>query len=104
MAIIGDVGSGFTPPIPVKALASLVITGVGGFAGVMGREGWNDLAVGLREGHSDFAAKVGVLSESLISPSSREVGSMADEGWGEGVDLVGCASGLGELVADSSLP
>ena len=75
MAIIGDVGSGFTPPIAVKAFASLVITGVGGFARVMGHEGWNDLAVGSREGTSDLAGRVRVLSESLISPSrhSREI-------------------------------
>ena len=77
---IGDVGSGFTSATLVRASTSLVITGVGGFAGVMEREGRNGLAVGLRGGSSGFAGTVGVDSESLISPSSLEVGSTADGG------------------------
>lgn len=75
MATIGDVGSGFTSATPVGTFTSLIVVGVGGFAGVMGREGWNDLAVGLRGRSSGFAGTVGVVSESLISPSSLEAGS-----------------------------
>jgi len=76
--MIGDVGSSFTSAPSVTTLTSLVITGVGGFAGVMEREGWNDLAVGL--GGECLANTVGVLSESLISPSSLGVGSTTGGG------------------------
>jgi len=79
-AMIGDVGSAFISAIPAMTFTPLVIAGIGGFAGVMGREGWNGLAVGLRGGSSGFAGKVGVLSESLISPSSLEVGSTTGSG------------------------
>ena len=104
MATIGDVSSVFTSPTSVGTFTSLVIVVVGGFAGVMGREGWNGLAVGLRGGSSGFAGAVGVVSESLISPSSLEVGSTIGEGWGVGVVLVGCAGGLRGMVVDSLLP
>ena len=79
MAIIGDVSSGFTITTSVGIFTSLVIVGVGGFAGVMGRNGWNGLAAGLRGGSSCFAGTVGVVSESLISPSSLGVGSATGE-------------------------
>jgi len=79
IAMVGDVSSGFTPTASVATFTSLVIVGVGGFAGVMGREGWNGLAAGLRGGSSCFAGTVGVASESLISPSSLEVGSTTGE-------------------------
>ena len=104
MAMMGDVSSGFTTGTSVETFTSLAIVGVGGFAGVMGREGWNGLAVGLRGGSSCFAGTVGVGSESLISPSSLEVGSSMGEGWGVGVVLVGCAGGLRGAVVDSLLP
>jgi hypothetical protein len=80
MATTGDVGSGFESVTPVTPFTPLVITGVGGFEGVRGREGWNGLAAGLRGESSGFADTVGVLSESLISPSSLGVESTADGG------------------------
>jgi len=79
MAVVGGVGSGFTSATPVTIFTALVVAGIRGFAGVMGREGWNGLAVGLR-GSSGFAGTVGVLSESLISPSSLEVRSTTGGG------------------------
>ena len=80
MATTGDVGSGLTSANPVMTSTPLVIDGVGSFAGVIGREGWNDLAAGLREGPDGFPDTVGVLSESLISPSSLEVDSTVGDG------------------------
>ena len=62
------------------ASTPLAIEGVGGFAGLIGREGWNGLAAGLRGGSSGFPDMAGVLSESLISPSSLEVDSTVGDG------------------------
>ena len=80
MAVVGDVGSSFTSATAVTNFTSLILAGDGGFAGVIGREGWNGLAVGLRWGFSDFTGTPGVASESLISPSSLGVGSMTGGG------------------------
>lgn len=80
MAMVGDVGSDFTSTIPVTASTSLDVAGIGGFAIGMEREGWNDLAIGLRGESNDFAGTVGVDSESLISPSSLGVGSTTGDG------------------------
>ena len=103
MTMVGDVGSGFTSATPVTTFTSLDIAEVGGFVG-MGREGWNDLAIGLRGGSSGFAGKVGVLSESLISPSSLGVGSTTGGGWSVGGALTGCTGGLRVVVVGSLLP
>ena len=75
IAVVGDVGSGFTSPSADTTFISLVLSGDGGFAGVIRREGWNGLAVGLRGGSGSIAGAGGVVSESLISPSSLGVGS-----------------------------
>lgn len=104
IAMMGDVGSGFTPATPVTKFTSLVSEGVGGFAGVMGRDDRNDLAVGLRGKSSGFADMVGVLSESLISPSSLEEESTVDGGRGGDFVLVCCTGGLGGAVVGSLLP
>lgn len=70
MAVVGEVGSGFTSANAVTNFTSLILDGDDGFAGVIGREGWNGLAVGLRGRSSGFSGTAGVVSESLISPSS----------------------------------
>lgn len=80
MAMIGEVGSGFTSPNEVTNFMSLIRDGDEGFAGVSEREGRNDLAAGLRGGFSGFAGIARVVSESLISPSSLGVASTEEDG------------------------
>ena len=103
MAMTGEVGSGFTSATAVTVFRSLILDGDEGLAGVIGREGWNGLAVGLRGGSSGFAG-AGVVSESLISPSSLGVESTTGGGCGVGVVLVDCTGGLGGVVVDSLSP
>ena len=79
MATTGEVGSGFTSAAAVATFKPLILDGDEGLAGVIGREGWNVLAVGLRGGSSGFAG-AGVVSESLISPSSLGIGSTTGGG------------------------
>jgi hypothetical protein len=101
IAMIGDVGSGFTSATATIDFIPFAKTDVWRFPEVMEREGLN---VGLGGRPSGLVGRVGVLSESLISPSSLEVGSTADEGCGEGVDLIGCAGGLEGVAVDSLSP
>jgi hypothetical protein len=98
IVMIGDVGSGFTSATAAIDFIPFAKTDVGRFPE---REGLN---VGLGGRPSGLAGRVGVLSESLISPSSLGVGSTADEGCGEGVDLIGCTGGLKGVVVDSLSP
>ena len=79
MATTGEVGSGFTSAAAAATFKSLILDGDEGRAGVIGREGWNGLAAALRGGSSCFAG-AGVVSESLISPSSLGVGSTTGGG------------------------
>ena len=79
MEKMGEVGSAFTSAAAVTSFKSLILDGDEGLAGVIGREGWNGLAVGLRGGSSGLAG-AGVVSESLISPSSLGVGSTTGGG------------------------
>ena len=98
IAMVGDVGSGFTAATDFIPFAK---TDAGRFPEAMEREGLN---VGLGGRPNGLAGRVGVLSESLISPSSLGAGSAADEGCGEGVDLIGCTGGLEGVVVNSLSP